>query len=138
VPDIGAFEFVPPPPPLPPQATEPAVRDVTGLLRIRRQAPQRGPGGRLRQRLTLVNVGGRTLTGRLVLVLDQLGRGFQVERPSGFTRVQPPLGSPYLVVRTGYEGLRPGARLSVMLEFRRWPRSKVAVTFRVLAGPGPF
>jgi hypothetical protein len=49
------------------------------------------------------------------------------------TRVQKPLGSPYLNVA---QGLAPGAHLTIALTFSTAPSQPIAFGLHVFAGPG--
>ncbi len=112
------------------RADEPAGRlsgDVTARVSVRVvNARRKGPGGRVRQQVTVQNVGGQALAGPVLLVLGGLPRGVKLVGAAGVT-----LGSPYVILTRA--GLAPGQSAGVMLQFRGTGR-RPRYTPRVLAG----
>jgi uncharacterized delta-60 repeat protein len=109
-----------------PSPTPQPVRDVTGMVSIRR----RKTTSTRRQTLIVQNVSGAPLTGRVVLVLDGLPRKVQLTNASGVTRQHLPNGSPFLDLGP----LGPGAKATVVLQFRASRNARPRFSMRVLMG----
>jgi hypothetical protein len=116
-------------PPAPPTA----VTDITGQLRIIRGRLLKH-GKRVRQTVTLTDVGGTRLEGPVWLVFNPLPRRVRVSPAAGLTQYHAPLLSPSVLATAG--GLGPGQSVTVTLGFGgRLPR-RLGYAVRVLAGSG--
>ena len=82
----------------------------------------------------LRNTGRSAIAGRLFLALDHLRPGVRLTNASGVTGCAPPLDQPYVSVALSSGVLRPGATISVLLEFDSPSRQAIAYMPRALAG----
>jgi hypothetical protein len=87
-------------------------------------------------RMTIANGGRSTITGPISLVLDNLPSGVLLRNQQGTTACAGPLGSPYVNVDIGADGVwSRKERISVDLEFTS-PTASISFNRRVLAGGG--
>jgi hypothetical protein len=88
------------------------------------------------QQLEFVNTSTTPVTGPLWLVLDNLSANATLFNAAGTTVNYPPLGSPYVSVNLGGDGvLSPGESAVATLEFVNPTRGGITYTARLLAGP---
>jgi hypothetical protein len=112
------------------------VINVTPLVDVRVGRTRFDPAtGLFRKKVTVRNIGTAAIRGPLELVLDNLPRKVRLRRPTGFTRVLPPLGSPFrnLVLPGGV--LNPGQAVALDLEFLNPLHRRIGFTTRVLQNP---
>jgi glucose/arabinose dehydrogenase len=128
----------PGPTPSPPGPSAQPAADVTALVVIRRRRTLRDPGrGRVRQRVTIVNVSGVPIPGPLSLALDGLGRGTRLLHAAGVTQFTAIEGSPFVTALLGAgDVLAPGGGVNLTLDFRIRAGRHLAYRPRVLAGVG--
>jgi hypothetical protein len=113
--------------------------DLTYLVSVQ-VGPQgtKAAGGKMRERLTLVNEGRHAISGPFWLVLDNLNRHLKLRRRKGLvigvTRSHQPLGSPYEEINVPM--LQPGQHLMVTLSFLNPTGRRIHFTPRLLAGTG--
>lgn len=94
-------------------------------------------GQRFVQSVTIRNGGTAAISGPFYLVLDNVPNGVTVVNRNGSTVNAAPLGSPFLRLNVGSEGvLSPGESASVRLEFVISQSAAPNFTARVLAGAG--
>jgi hypothetical protein len=95
-------------------------------------------GGKVRERLTLVNEGRHTISGPFWLVLDNLKRHVKLRRRKGVvigvTHSHRPLGSPYEEINVPQ--LQPGQQLMVTRDFINPAGRRIHFTLGLLAGTG--
>jgi hypothetical protein len=132
--DIGAFQTQPPQPQPQPQPMPGPVPDVTPQVSVVR-GKLRHRGGRYRQTITLHN-NGAALAGPLYLVVDQLTRKVRLQKPTGLTHRDAPLGDPYVLVSPAGQVFGSGQTRTVVLTFGNPLGRKVRYNLRVLDGTG--
>jgi hypothetical protein len=112
--------------------------DVTASIGVSAGAPRLDrKSGALTQKITLRNIGASTLTGPVSLVFDALSTGASVIGPAGSTSCAAPLGSQYVTVNVGADGvLADRERASVEVRFTQSGTTPISYTARVLAGAG--
>jgi Divergent InlB B-repeat domain len=110
--------------------------DVTGAVVISYGSitPHATTGGRSVQTVTVTNISATTIKGPISLVLDQLTAGVTLYKPTGYTSVTLPAGSPYLSAAVN---LAPGQSTSFQLQFTNPGNVGFSYQARVLAGTGP-
>jgi FG-GAP-like repeat/FG-GAP repeat len=125
-----------------PPAGRPAalVGDVTALVSVLRRRARRNPAtGLFRQRITLVNTGGRVLPGPIRLVLDGLRRRVRLRKArgasTGVTAARAPAGTAYALVNVAE--LDPGQRVVLSLVFANPSGKPIRYAARVVAGTVP-
>jgi hypothetical protein len=110
--------------------------DVTGAVVISYGSitPHATTSGRSVQTVTVKNISTTTIKGPISLVLDQLTAGVTLYKPTGYTSVMLPAGSPYLNATVN---LAPGQSASFQLQFTNPGNIGFSYQARVLAGTGP-
>jgi hypothetical protein len=110
--------------------------DVTGAVVINYGSitPHATTAGRSVQTVTVKNISATTIKGPISLVLDQLTAGVTLYKPTGYTSVTLPAGSPYLSAAVN---LAPGQSTSFQLQFTNPGDVGFSYQARVLAGTGP-
>ena len=89
------------------------------------------------QTVTIKNISSNAISGPVSLVLDSLSINAALFNKSGVTTRVPPLGSPYINVNVGSDGvLNPGERATIVLEFTNPTNRGITYLTRVLAGGG--
>ncbi len=89
------------------------------------------------QVLTVKNTSAAVHGGPVSLVLDGLSANASLYNPSGTTAYFAPIGSPYVDLNVGADGiLSPGEVATVTLEFTNPTRAGITYSTRVLAGAG--
>lgn len=118
--------------------TSATVRDVSGLTSLTRGGFRyNGATGRFVQTMTITNTGDGTITAPVALVLDDLSGNAALFNKDGDTSCLPTLGSPFINVNLGADGvLSPGETATVTLEFTNPTKQSITYTTRVLAGAG--
>jgi pimeloyl-ACP methyl ester carboxylesterase len=118
--------------------TPAGAADVSGLVKVARSGLlQNRTTGRFTQTVTVTNMGPAPISGPVSLVVDALSANATVYAPAGVTSCAAPIGSSYLTVDVGADGiLSPGEIGRVVLEFVNPTKQAIAYATRVLAGPG--
>lgn len=93
---------------------------------------------RFRQTVTIRNTSATTMAGATTLVLDNLSSNAVLYNPAGQTLCAAPLGSMYVNVPVGPDGLfTPGETVTITLEFTNSnPNQSITYTSRLLNGSG--
>jgi hypothetical protein len=118
---------------------QPAVpQDITNRVLFRR-GRRRVRGRFVWQTWTLTYRGAVSVAGPVGVVLDGLARRARLTNLVGLTTALAPLGSPYVRVPAGADGVfSPGETLTLTLILKVPPGARQPYRMRVLAGPGPW
>jgi len=116
---------------------EPVALDVTSALSITLSGFAYSRSlDRFVQTVTITNTSASPIAGPLALVFDQLSSNATLDAPAGTTQVVPPLGSPWLAVDVGTDGvLSPSEAVPVAVRFANPSKAFINYERRVL-GPG--
>ena len=110
---------------------------MTALVSVSKGKAKR-KGNRIKQSVTLTNIGTQRIQGPISLVLDRMTKKVKLRRASGKTAVWAPLKCFYASLTPADGVLDPGDSLTYTLEFvPPMGVAKVRFTPRVLAGVGP-
>jgi uncharacterized repeat protein (TIGR01451 family) len=126
-----------PPPPPSPSPPSPCAVDQTSAFKVIPGMLEYVPSTRrFLQPVQLANITKQPITGPFWLVLDGLAP-VVLTNADGQTACQPPLGSPYLQINVGLEGvLRPGKVVTMSLSFAIPSGHGLVYHTRVLTGIG--
>lgn len=93
--------------------------------------------GRYAQTITVRNVGGSPIAGPVSLVFDHVPAQATLAGATGVTSAASPLGSPFVDLAVGADGvLTPGESVVTTVEFGNPSNQAITYTSRVLAGSG--